>query len=387
MNEIVIATIMRSTGETGVQTHFNCFRNYLCSQKIEHQLITSFSYYKFIVYPIFAVRKAIDKFSGQLSVWWYRYWHAYFLRLALRQRLQTGSSCVIYAQCPLAAAAALSARVSVKQRVVMVTHFNVSQADEWVGKGLIEDGSRLYYSIQRFEADVLPRLDGLVFVSKFMRQELTKRIPAVAKVMSEVVPNFLSDPGLSSEVQQPVADLISIGTLEARKNQQYLLEIIAALREKGNPLTLTIVGDGPDRRMLERKARILKIDDLVNFSGFVSNAAEQISLHKAYIHVAQLESFGITLIEAMARGRPVFAAPVGGIPDVLGGDSRSSLALPLNDAHSAACIVAKAMNNREWMDAAGIAARNRFLNEYASGVVAKRLTEFLQGTISNSEDD
>ncbi len=370
---ILIATIMRPQGDTGVQTHFHALMTHLDDNKQPYELITPYQAPLWQVYPIFALRKLL---RSEVSVWWYRYWHAYFLQLALKHRLKSTTECVIYAQCPLSAAAALNARVSPKQRVVMVTHFNISQADEWAGKGLIVNEGKFYRSIQRFEAVVLPKLDGLIFVSEFMQKELIKRIPALADVASVVVPNFLPDPGLP-EPQHPIADLINIGTLEARKNQQYLLEIIAALREAGNPLTLTIIGDGPDRLLLENKAHALKIDDLVHFAGFVSNAAEQIALHKAYIHVATLESFGITLIEAMARGRPVFAAPVGGIPEVLG-DGAVGLALPLNDAHAAARIITVAMSNQQWLATAGIAARERFLKNYTSAVAAKKLTGFLK---------
>ncbi|UOA08556.1 glycosyltransferase family 4 protein [Methylobacter sp. S3L5C] len=370
---ILIATIMRPQGDTGVQTHFQAYIEYLYQTKQPCELITPYNEPLWQVYPIFALRKLL---RGEVSVWWYRYWHAYFLRLALKYRLKSNTECVIYAQCPLSAAAALRARVSPKQRVVMVTHFNVSQADEWAGKGLIVNGGKFYRSIQRFEAVVLPKLDGLVFVSKFMQKELIKRIPALVDVASAVVPNFLPDPGIP-EPQQPIADLISIGTLEARKNQQYLLEIIAALRASGNALTLTIIGDGPDRLLLENKARALKIDDLVHFAGFVSNAAEQIALHKACIHVATIENLPVTLLEALARGRPVFAAPVGGVPEVLG-DGAVGLALPLNDAHAAARIIAAAMSNQQWLATAGIAARERFLKNYTSAVAAKKLTGFLK---------
>lgn len=375
MTEIIIATVMRPSGETGVQTHFNCFRDYLAQQAVPQQLITPFSYCLAAVYPVFALRKIVDKLSGEWSVWWYRYWHAYFLRLALKRALRSGADCVIYAQCPLSADAALRARVSPRQKVVMVTHFNVSQADEWAGKGAINAGGGLYRAIQALEADVLPRLDGLVFVSRFMQQALSQRIPAIAKVPFAVVPNFLPDPG----VPEPAplrADLISIGTLEARKNQQYLLEIIAALREQGTPLSLTIVGDGPDRAMLESKARALQLEGLVTFAGFVADAAALLNAHKAYIHVALIESFGITLIEAMARAKPVFAAPVGGIPEVLGDDGLGR-ALPLDDARAAAAIVAEAMGDSPWMAAAASAARRRFVAEYSSEVVAKKLLGFL----------
>ena len=347
MKEIIIATLMRPSGETGVQTHFNCFSNYLLEQQISHQLITPFSYYNFLVYPVFAARKILDKLSGEMSIWWYRYWHAYFLRLALKSLLKKGEEGVIYTQCPLSADAALRARVSAKQKVFMVTHFNVSQADEWAGKGLIADGGRLFNSIRKFEATVLPKLDGLVFVSSFMQRALTKRIPAISKIASAVVPNFLSDPGLP-ESRLAVADLINIGTLEARKNQSYLLEILAALRKQGTPLTLTIIGAGPDRAKLEVKAQSLHVNDLLHFAGRIENAAEQIGNHKAYIHVATQESFGITLIEAMARARPVFAAPVGGISEVLG-DGRVGLALPLDDAQTAARLISEAIHNQESM--------------------------------------
>lgn len=374
---ILIATLMRPEGDTGVQTHFRSFMAYLDKTGRQCELITPYNAPLWQVYPVFGLRKLVNLLSRGLGVWWYRYWHAFFLQQALKRRMQTGADSVIYAQCPLSAQAAMRARVSSNQRVVMVAHFNISQADEWAGKGLIPNGGRLYRAIQAAEAKVLPRLDGLVFVSDFMRRELAGRIPAISKVAAAVVPNFLSDPGLP-EGQTVDADLINIGTLEARKNQHYLLEIIAALRELGQPLTLTLVGEGPDRRALEDKAQALKINDLVRFAGYLSNAAEKIERHRAYIHVATLESFGITLIEAMARGRPVFAAPVGGIPEVLG-DGAAGLALPLNDAKAAARIVAQAMSDPAWMAAAGLAARERFLAEYISGVAARRLTQFLEG--------
>lgn len=376
MKPIIIATIMRPTGETGVQTHFNCFSSYLNENRLSNELVTPFSYFKFLVYPVFAVRAILHKLSGTASLWWYRYWHQFFLRLALKQKLHAGTECIIYAQCPLSAAAALSARFSATQRVVMVTHFNISQADEWVGKGVISLGGQLYQSIRAFEEEVLPKLDGIVYVSGFMQDELLMRMPALKAIKSCIVPNFLPDPGFVAEPPK-VADLISIGSLESRKNQRYLLDIIAALRDLGKPRRLTVIGDGPDRQMLENSAQTLGINDLVTFLGFVKNAAEQIVSHKACIHVATIENLPVTLIEAMARSRPIFAAPVGGIPDLLAGE-QVGLALPLDDAVAAARIVADAMENEAWMAVAGASARTRFLEVYANDVSAKRLVEFLE---------
>jgi glycosyltransferase involved in cell wall biosynthesis len=373
MNQpIIIATIMRPEGETGVQTHFNALINYLQDNQLEVDLITPYSAPLWLVYPVFSVRKLL---KGAFSVWWYRYWHAFFVEMALKKRLVKDSRCTIYAQCPLSAKAALNARVSNNQQVVMVTHFNISQAEEWAGKGMIDKTNNLYQTIQLFEETVLPELDGLVFVSEFMKQELLKRIPAISKVNTTVVPNFLADPGLNTNAEIKT-DLINIGTFESRKNQNYLLDIIEALRAQGTPLTLTLVGDGLDRVQLENKARDLEITDLVNFAGFVSNAADLIYFHKAYIHVATMESFGITLIEALARSRPLFAIPVGGIPEILNNNT-VGLALPLNDAKLAAQIIANALNDQQWITLTSIKARERFLTKYTNDIAAKNLSDYL----------
>ena len=87
-----------------------------------------------------------------------------------------------------------------------------------------------------------------------MRRELHRRIPELRRVQSAVIPNFLADPGV--RVQSDLhPDLITVGTLEYRKNQRYALEIVAAAKAIGHRLTLTIVGDGPDRAMLESLGR------------------------------------------------------------------------------------------------------------------------------------
>lgn len=372
---ILIATLLWPGTATGVQTHCRSFMAYLHETSRQCDLITPYSAPLWLVYPAFGLRKVVNLFNRELGVWWYQYWHAFFLEHALKRRLQTGDTCVVYAQCPLSAQAALNARVSKNQRVVMVAHFNISQADEWADKGAISRQGRFFRSIRAFEERVLPDLDGLVFVSDFMRRELVRRIPAITKVAATVVPNFLPDPGLP-DGQTVVADLINIGTLEARKNQQYLLEIIAALRELGRPMTLTLVGGGTDRRILEERARVLKLDELVHFTGYLSNAAEQMGQHRAYIHVATLENLPITLIEAMARGLPVFAPAVGGIPEVFR-EGEEGRFIPLDDAYSAARIIVDWLDSATIVSNARIAARKRYLDCFEISRVGEKLIDFL----------
>lgn len=383
---ILIATLLRPEGDTGVQSHFGAFLAWAKKQALPVSLVTPYNRPRWQVYPVFALRRLIDPLHKPASVLWYRYWHAFFVQQALRAPLADGRPCTVYAQCPLSANAALRARKTPAQRVVMVAHFNISQADEWVGKGMISEGGTTYRSIRRFEADVLPRLDGLVFVSDFMRKEIISRIPAVSGVPYRIVPNFLADPGSQPESAIPDTDLICIGTLEPRKNQRYALEIVSAATKLGCRLSLSVVGDGPDRSMLESMAAELGITQQVVFAGFVRNAATLMPRHRAFIHVARMESFGIVLIEAMAHGIPVFAPPVGGIPEVFGDGCEGRL-IPLEAPETAARMIIEWLDSPEQMAIARQAARERFVARFSAAKVATDLARFLDaGSLSPNPD-
>lgn len=75
---IIFATLLREEGETGVQSHIGVFREYLTTRGKEVRVLTPFANPRPLVYPVFAVRRAIDPLCGPLSVWWYRYWHYHF---------------------------------------------------------------------------------------------------------------------------------------------------------------------------------------------------------------------------------------------------------------------------------------------------------------------
>lgn len=372
---ILIASMMREQGTTGVQTHVRAVLEALRQQQREVSLVTPFHNPSWQIVPVMGPRRLIEPLSAAAGVWWYRHWHARFLRQALRRALHDGRPCTIYAQCPPSARAALNARTSPRQKVVMVAHFNLSQADEWADKGAIARDGRLFRRILELEAAVLPAVDGLVFVSDFMRQSIHRRIPAVKAVPQQVVPNFVADPGAPC----PPAgrrDLITVGTLEHRKNQRYALDIVHAAGQLGHPLSLTVVGDGPDRAMLEAHARALGIAQQVDFKGFVPDAAERMAAHRACLHTARMESFGIVLIEAMARGLPVFAPAVGGMTEVFM-DGQEGRSIPLDDAPAAAHRVLEWLGNPQQLAAAGDAARSGFLARFEAGRTAARLLGFL----------
>lgn len=374
--EVVVATLMRRHGGSGVQTHVRTLVEHLDGTGAPVRVVSPFDAASALVRPVFAVRTVITPLTSSGSVWWYREWHTRFLRRALAQALQGGARPrVVYAQCPPSAEAALAVRRT--EPVVMAAHFNVSEADEWAAKGDIAAQGRLFAAIRALEARVLPRLDGIVYVSEASRRDCLERIPAVAGVPSVVVPNCVPVGGAPAPGGHGVeADLVTVGSLEPRKNQAYLLDVLAAVRRRGRRCTLTVVGDGPLRGALEQRARTLGLAQDVRFVGHRDDVARLLPQHRVYCHTSRMESFGIALAEAMAAGVPVLAAPVGGVPEVVR-DGLEGRHWPLDDPETAADILLAVLDDEAGRSRMGRSARSRAEQVFASDVQCPRLLDFL----------
>ena len=186
---LIIATMLRPEGGTGVHTHVRQLRRYGSRYGTAPLLVTPFEWGGPLRLAVFGFRRVLEPVSSSLSVVWYRYWHEIFLRNALRKVLARTDDCVIYAQDPPAARAALRARRGPSQQVVLAVHFRISQSDEWADKEAITRGGVVYRSIRRVERQVIGQVDRLVYVSKWAYQALVEWLPEADAVPSAVIGN------------------------------------------------------------------------------------------------------------------------------------------------------------------------------------------------------
>jgi glycosyltransferase involved in cell wall biosynthesis len=110
-----------------------------------------------------------------------------------------------------------------------------------------------------------------------------------------------------------------VGRLAAEKGVPVLLAALVRAREVRPSLTLTLVGDGSDRRSLEEEARALGLDEAVTFVGYRSQeeVAQLLSEASALVLPSFAEGVPVVLMEAMATGLPVVATRVAGIPELV----------------------------------------------------------------------
>lgn len=142
--------------------------------------------------------------------------------------------------------------------------------------------------------------------------------------------------------------------------------------------TLTVVGDGPDRGMLEEMSARLGLEDQIKFTGYVPEASNLLSCHRAYLHVATIENLPFVMIEALSYGLPIFSSCTGGVSEVFS-DGVEGRYLPLDDAVKSAKIIAEWLSNGKLVNAARSKSRERFLNYFDAEQISPKMKEFLVG--------
>ncbi len=132
------------------------------------------------------------------------------------------------------------------------------------------------------------------------------------------VSSLYLDKDLLSSVKKSSAqyDLSFCGRLVANKGLSEVLDAVDRLESR----TLLVIGDGPERKKLEAKAKSLGIQGRVTFVGWLPDNAsvmEAIASAKIFVMNSKSEGGPRVALEAMACGMPVVSTNVGVMPDVI----------------------------------------------------------------------
>ncbi len=83
------------------------------------------------------------------------------------------------------------------------------------------------------------------------------------------------------------------------------------------PAKLIMIGDGPERQTAEDLAHELGVQEHVNFIGKIKSAEQILPCADLFMLPSNAESFGLSLLEAMASGVPGISTNAGGVPEVM----------------------------------------------------------------------
>jgi len=176
-------------------------------------------------------------------------------------------------------------------------------------------------------AEKIARADQVICISQFARsQSMQHSAPAHWHKLSVVrlgVDAAQFSPAATSPprpgLSRPDFSLLCVGRLTPAKGQHLILDALATLREQSIMVSLTLVGDGPDRASLESHCIGLGLREQVRFTGALNQDEVRplYHTHDAFILPSFAEGIPVVLMEAMASGLPCITTRIAGIPELI----------------------------------------------------------------------
>lgn len=168
----------------------------------------------------------------------------------------------------------------------------------------------------------------IIAISRHTRRELVERLAVPGDRVTVVYPAAdarfapTPDPAVPARLGLPGPYLLSLGTLEPRKNFPAVVEAFARLpgEVRGEHLLAVAGAQGWLAPDLEARAREAGVADRVRFLGPVDDGdlPALYSGAAAFVYPSLAEGFGLPPLEAMACGAPVVASSLTSLPEVVG---------------------------------------------------------------------
>jgi glycosyltransferase involved in cell wall biosynthesis len=199
-----------------------------------------------------------------------------------------------------------------------------------------------------------------------------------------VKPHFAADPGTNFARPSESRDIVFAGRLSEEKGA---MTLVRAWRGSGLSRlgTLRIIGDGPERAALESAA-----GGEVEFMGSQPpERVQELMANARAVAVPSLcfETFGRTVVEAFACGRPVVASAIGAIGEAVQ-NGRTGLTFPAGDEGSLRTALGRILRDRELANEFGASGRKEYLARYTPDrnyELLRAIYETAMGTESEAE--
>ena len=184
------------------------------------------------------------------------------------------------------------------------------------------------------------RIDRFIAISAAVRDAMLLRTDA-APVRITTIPNGIAKPdtalfanpaSIRKElgIEEGVPLIVSVARLEMEKDIPTLIEAIEHLAVACHGVRCVIVGEGSQRKELERRILASKLERNVTLAGFRSDAIAVINACDIFVLPSPAEPFGLVILEAMALGKPVIAIGNGGPLEIVVHEETGLLVAPAN---------------------------------------------------------
>ena len=217
-------------------------------------------------------------------------------------------------------------------------------------------------------------------------------VRAVSKITAKIRPSgsniFIAPISVDLNFFRPVStekaiDVISVGRLVKQKNFSLLLEAIASLAEDFPKLRVKIVGEGPQKKHLNRLLDENNLGEHVELVGAQSRARVRELLQKSKVFVlpSNYEGWGLAAVEAAGCGLPVVMTDTGGASEIVK-DGETGYIVPVDNGVKLEERLRELLKNSKLRKRMGEKGRNWIETNFQREILEK---QWIEGLISKSK--
>ena len=178
-----------------------------------------------------------------------------------------------------------------------------------------------------------------------------------------------------------ILNLINIGSFQAKKNQQFLIDVVKILKSKKIRFHLSLLGDGDFKKQVQLKVNQFGLEKEITLTGNVQNVTEYLANSDIYVHSAYYEPFGLVLLEAMAASLPVITLDGKGNRDLIE-EGKNGYMIYEQDAEKFADRIIKLWEDKQKMQEISAYA-NKFAKQYDIVNYVDKLVQIYQNAINS----
>jgi len=190
--------------------------------------------------------------------------------------------------------------------------------------------------------------DAVIAISHGVKQALVRagvHSDRISVVRSAIEDHWWKEPGDREKTRKTLGyandDIVAavIASIEPRKGQDLLIRALPQILQAAPNVRLLLVGKDDTSQPERALAKELGLESHVLFAGFRSDVKDIIAASDIIVAPSYLEGLGVSIMEAMACGKPIVASNVGGIPESVVNGQTGILVKP-GDAEALAQAVA-----------------------------------------------
>lgn len=240
------------------------------------------------------------------------------------------------------------------------------------------EGALTYSNWKRkIQAVAFKNHDTYIAISKYVRNFYQNMFPIIAKRGIEIVYNC---PAFLDEIKSPVIHdvndkrIVNVGCCNPTKNTAILVKAARILKDRGIHVEFDIIGDGCLRPQIEELIKELQVEDRVFLRGYQDNVKPYLDASSIYVHPANLEGFGMAVVEAMSRYCAVIVSDSCALPELVK-DGVDGLIAKTYDEEDWANKIEWLLSNQAVVNDFGLKAYQKTQTVFSIGAYVKNLDD------------